>query len=277
MCLAAAKKGLEKKRATTKDMDALLTAQGVSSVERSQDKLRSLLAPLGKGSLRSAKVMLDMERKRGGLAQSRGYGFVEFKEHAHALACLRELNNNAAYCSSAAGATSKTGLRPRLIVEFTLENMQKVMILKRREERAVKRKTDSLETDPSSDDRGDQEQPTTKKPKTSSSSSAVAASVAAAPAAPGESGKKRQREDDVADDSEQQQKQLRDKKLAKEKRKAIEKKRKEKVLARKLKKEGSETATTSSLPNDASSTNKRKGLFGRIRAEKKEKKRAAKV
>jgi nucleolar protein 4 len=250
----------------------------VSSVERSQDKLRSLLAPLGKGSLRSAKVMLDMERKRGGLAQSRGYGFVEFKEHAHALACLRELNNNSAYCSSAAGATSKTGLRPRLIVEFTLENMQKVMILKRREERAVKRKTDSLETDPSSDDRGDQEQPTTKKPKTSSSSSsAVAASVAAAPAAPGESGKKRQREDDVADDSEQQQKQLRDKKLAEEKRKAVEKKRKEKVLARKLKKEGSDTATTSSLPNDASCTNKRKGLFGRIRAEKKEKKRAAKV
>lgn len=269
-------------------MDALLTAQGVSSVERSQDKLRSLLAPLGKGSLRSAKVMLDMERKRGGLAQSRGYGFVEFKEHAHALACLRELNNNAAYCSSAAGATSKTGLRPRLIVEFTLENMQKVMILKRREERAVKRKTDSLDSDPSSDAREDQEQPA-KKPKTSSSSSssaaavvAVAASAAATTAAaPGESGKKRQREDDVVDDSEQQQqKQLRDKKLAKEKRKAIEKKRKEKVLARKLKKEGNGgviVATTSSLPNDASPSNKRKGLFGRIRAEKKEKKRAAKV
>jgi len=266
-------------------MDALLTAQGVSSVERSQDKLRSLLAPLGKGSLRSAKVMLDMERKRGGLAQSRGYGFVEFKEHAHALACLRELNNNAAYCSSAAGATSKTGLRPRLIVEFTLENMQKVMILKRREERAVKRKTDSLDSDPSSDAREDQEQPA-KKPKTSSSSAAAVVAVAASAAAttaaaPGESGKKRQREDDVVDDSEQQQqKQLRDKKLAKEKRKAIEKKRKEKVLARKLKKEGKGgeiVATTSSLPNDASPSNKRKGLFGRIRAEKKEKKRAAKV
>jgi RNA recognition motif. (a.k.a. RRM, RBD, or RNP domain) len=34
---------------------------------------------------------------RGGLPQSRGYGFVEFAHHAHALACLRELNNNPAY------------------------------------------------------------------------------------------------------------------------------------------------------------------------------------
>ena len=67
---------------------------------------------------------------------------------------------------------------------------------------------------------------------------------------------------------------------AKRKAEAAEKKRKEKVLARKLKKEGKggETvATTSSIPNDASPSNKRKGLFGRIRAEKKEKKRAAKV
>ena len=27
-------------------------------------------------------------------AQSRGYGFVEFQHHGHALACLRQLNNN---------------------------------------------------------------------------------------------------------------------------------------------------------------------------------------
>lgn len=34
---------------------------------------------------------------RSGLPQSRGYGFVEFVHHSHALACLRELNNNPAY------------------------------------------------------------------------------------------------------------------------------------------------------------------------------------
>lgn len=32
-------------------------------------------------------------------APSRGFGFAEFKYHAHALACLRELNNNSAYSS----------------------------------------------------------------------------------------------------------------------------------------------------------------------------------
>ena len=34
---------------------------------------------------------------RSGLPQSRGYGFVEFQHHTHALACLRELNNNPAH------------------------------------------------------------------------------------------------------------------------------------------------------------------------------------
>lgn len=33
------------------------------------------------------------------LPPSRGFGFVEFTEHAHALACLRELNNNVNYSS----------------------------------------------------------------------------------------------------------------------------------------------------------------------------------
>jgi nucleolar protein 4 len=32
-------------------------------------------------------------------APSRGFGFAEFTHHAHALACLRELNNNSAYSS----------------------------------------------------------------------------------------------------------------------------------------------------------------------------------
>jgi len=99
------------------------------------------------------------------LPPSRGFGFVEFTEHAHALACLRELNNNVAYSSKfVAGGTkaieikrrikNSGGLRkkqpmattlggdegtkvedflgndgrfkiPRLIVEFTVENKAK--------------------------------------------------------------------------------------------------------------------------------------------------------
>ena len=144
---------------TTKDIDALLTAQGVPSSERSQSQLRAMLTPLTKGSLRSAKVMLDLERKRGGVSQSRGYGFVEFREHSHALACLRELNNNPAYGTSAAGATSKSGQKPRLIAEFSLENMQKVKLLKAREERALKRKAELAVGN------GEVDEPKTKKAK----------------------------------------------------------------------------------------------------------------
>jgi len=98
------------------------------------------------------------------LAPSRGFGFVEFTHHAHALACLRELNNNPAYSAEyAAGGKKAVGMRkrqrkggkkgkkgtrtfeddaeggdaadfvgddgrvriPRLIVEFTVENKAK--------------------------------------------------------------------------------------------------------------------------------------------------------
>ena len=58
-----------------------------------------------KSMIKSAKIMLDLERVRAtttsssgsisknGMPQSRGYGFVEFTSHIYALACLRELNN----------------------------------------------------------------------------------------------------------------------------------------------------------------------------------------
>lgn len=91
-------------------------------------------------------------------APSRGFGFVEFTHHAHALACLRELNNNSAYSSDyVAGGKKAIALKrnkkkkrqksqmniddgaapddfigedgkvriPRLIVEFTVENKAK--------------------------------------------------------------------------------------------------------------------------------------------------------
>lgn len=91
-------------------------------------------------------------------APSRGFGFVEFTYHAHALACLRELNNNITYSSDyVAGGKKAIALKksrkkkrslsqidvddgsspndfigednrvriPRLIVEFTVENKAK--------------------------------------------------------------------------------------------------------------------------------------------------------
>ena len=94
-------------------------------------------------------------------APSRGFGFVEFEHHAHALACLREVNNNPRYSAEFAtggkqaadmkrrragkkprgmsiDATGEDALAnaslldpsgkvrtPRLIVEFTVENKTK--------------------------------------------------------------------------------------------------------------------------------------------------------
>jgi len=91
-------------------------------------------------------------------APSRGFGFAEFAHHAHALACLRELNNNPAYSKDyAAGGKAAAALKkqsnkhhhnnkkgkssgfsagdyrdeegkvrvPRLIVDFVVENKVK--------------------------------------------------------------------------------------------------------------------------------------------------------
>jgi nucleolar protein 4 len=69
-------------------------------------------------------VLRDAERlDDAGQAKSRGAGFVEFAEREHALACLRQLNNNPAVA---------TPLR-RPIVEFAVEN---VRIVKARERAA---------------------------------------------------------------------------------------------------------------------------------------------
>ncbi|KAL1925157.1 uncharacterized protein VTP21DRAFT_40 [Calcarisporiella thermophila] len=77
-----------------------------------------------KPKVRQAKVCRSKDRIDGQTKQlrSKGYGFVEYETHAHALAALRYLNNNPDIFSG----------KKRLIVEFSLENVQ---VVKRREER----------------------------------------------------------------------------------------------------------------------------------------------
>lgn len=90
-----------------------------------------------------AKIMRDTSRLKAGTAdsaQSRGYGFVEFQHHGHALACLRQLNNNPEYCEhSMSHANQDSSKRPRLIVEFSLEDTRKVNLLKKRNEKVSKK------------------------------------------------------------------------------------------------------------------------------------------
>ncbi len=73
--------------------------------------------------------------------QFSGYGFADFKYHVHALATLRYLNNNPilSYLAKGGGAPGKkrkkserdgsisNSPRPRLIVEFTVEEYSKVL------------------------------------------------------------------------------------------------------------------------------------------------------
>lgn len=86
---------------------------------------------------------------RNGIPQSKRYGFVEFKDHAHALACVRELSHShdflqylpalqremlASPQSSAPTAASDPTGGGKLLVEFCLENQRKVQVLKKRTE-----------------------------------------------------------------------------------------------------------------------------------------------
>lgn len=59
------------------------------------------------------RIMRDLDRTNAkGLGKSRGYAFIAFSEHKHALAALRNTNNN----------PDIFGTDRRLIVEFSLEN-----------------------------------------------------------------------------------------------------------------------------------------------------------
>lgn len=79
------------------------------------------------GGPKEARARMESD---GVTPRSKGFGFVEFTSHVHALACLRELNNNPAYTQHAAGGSAARAKpesdRPRLIVEFAIENMVKM-------------------------------------------------------------------------------------------------------------------------------------------------------
>ena len=120
-------------------MEAHKIAQGLNRIGEVHT-----IPKVNKSSIKSHKVMLDSTRLRQGIPQSRGYAFVEFDHHVHALACLRELNNNKNYADKSIGGPS------RLIVEFSLENVEKVQILKERE---TKRKRQQEQSELEREDR----------------------------------------------------------------------------------------------------------------------------
>nr|CCA24334.1 conserved hypothetical protein [Albugo laibachii Nc14] len=95
--------------------------------------------------VRMAKVIRDQDSARPGkIARSRGYGFVEFAHHVHALCALRELNNNPKYSSFAAGNRSNSIAeheKSRLIIEFAIENHTKLKLREKKQKDQQKRMT----------------------------------------------------------------------------------------------------------------------------------------
>ncbi|OWZ02207.1 hypothetical protein PHMEG_00026270, partial [Phytophthora megakarya] len=125
--------------------DAASAGVRAGNVDRSEIKPELLSKGNPPVKVRMAKVVRDMESaKTGKDPRSRGYGFVEFSEHLHALAALRILNNNPKYTSYAAGRVVTSGVpdssKSRLIVEFALENHGKLKLREKRAADAAKKR-----------------------------------------------------------------------------------------------------------------------------------------
>jgi len=127
--------------------DAALAGMQAGKVARAEVK-RELLPTSDEAAvkLKMSKVVREEAvpgaSRTGG--KSRGYGFVEFSEHVHALAALRMLNNNPKYTALAAGKGIAPGAsdrdKPRLIVEFALEHHGKLKLREKRRQDAEKRR-----------------------------------------------------------------------------------------------------------------------------------------
>mmetsp|Transcript_23512 Transcript_23512/g.36256 ORF Transcript_23512/g.36256 Transcript_23512/m.36256 type:complete len:808 (-) Transcript_23512:94-2517(-) len=152
LVVGAIKIGLERGLVTSDDITAQLRAQGLpirqcigesAQIPAFDEKDIKQFVP----SIFIGREVITSSVKRTELGQSKGFAFVEFTHHAHALACLRELNNNPRYSEEyavfgkkaveakkskkrgnlAAGFISEDGkvMVPRLILDFTVENKAK--------------------------------------------------------------------------------------------------------------------------------------------------------
>ncbi|XP_063782760.1 RNA-binding protein 28 [Pseudophryne corroboree] len=106
----------------------------VHNIPKSVDdkKLRQLFLNAAGGGrsikIKECRVMKDLKGVGGNRrGQSLGYAFVEFVEHEHALAALRQVNNN----------PDMFGPKKRPIVEFSLEDKNKLKIKEKRAQRSL--------------------------------------------------------------------------------------------------------------------------------------------
>ncbi|XP_011605241.2 RNA-binding protein 28 isoform X1 [Takifugu rubripes] len=124
----------ELKRAKLRDLNVYVskTRLCIHNLPKSVDskKLKALCLQAVKGNkgvfVNESRVMYDKKPLKGQvMGQSLGYGFVQFKEHEHALGALRYLNNN----------PNIFGPNKRPIVEFSLEDSRKLKIKELRQQK----------------------------------------------------------------------------------------------------------------------------------------------
>ncbi|KAJ5889776.1 hypothetical protein N7504_010586 [Penicillium tannophilum] len=99
------------------------------------------------GIVRQAMIVYEtregtkVSEKAGG-GRSRGYGFIEYYTHRHALMGLRWLNCHAVEIPASAQAEGEKEKKKRLIVEFAIENAQ---VIRRRQELQEKQEKEKAE------------------------------------------------------------------------------------------------------------------------------------
>lgn len=116
--------------------------------QRSSDEMKELdhlRKEKRQGIVRQAKVVFETREgtkvpEKSGGGRSRGYGFIEYFTHRHALMGLRWLNGHA--IEAPANAEDGETKKKRLIVEFAIENAQ---VVKRRAELQARKRNESKE------------------------------------------------------------------------------------------------------------------------------------
>lgn len=151
LCVLATSRGLESKIVSQEDQVAHWRASGELTTRDIRMRIEqgdSVIPAFDDGNVKrfipSVYIDRDFTTQKGEKAPSRGFGFVDFEHHVHALACLRELNNNPSYTADYVAGGKRAveqkkvpkrkrkddvgefvgedgrALTPRLIVDFTV-------------------------------------------------------------------------------------------------------------------------------------------------------------
>jgi len=115
LAFRALQAGLEQKLVTPKDAVAHWRARGDlahSEVMRRATDMNLVVPPVDEKNVKLSIPSVFVDRavsdgQKAAEAPSKGFGFVEFTHHTHALAALRQLNNNPAYSAEYAAGGKK--------------------------------------------------------------------------------------------------------------------------------------------------------------------------